>query len=765
MSLGGRHNSQLNIDAVQYAISRNTTVVVAAGNNSENARYFSPAHITNAITVAATDSNDRRATFTNFGNSVDVAAPGVNIDSSIPNGGFRSKSGTSMAAPHVAAAAAMYILQNPGISPAQVQAAMRRYVRVPTGWNASRYGTGILDMTRAIPAGQPQPPQPPTGTRPTITTTSLPSGAMGVAYHQTLVATGATPITWSVIAGLLPGGLTLNPNTGVISGTPGGDWMGLGGTFEFTVRAQNSAGYATRDLMIAIEFPPTISGSALAQGTIGVAYNARLSATSATPVTWSITSGSLPNGLNLNTSTGEITGTPTVAGDFDFTVRAQNPAGSATRQARITINSQLHIVTTELWNGSVGTLYDGQRLWASTTEASTTWSITSGRLPNGLSLNASTGAITGTPTVAGTFNFTVRVQNRTESATRQLSITINAPPSITTTSLPSGTIGTAYRQTLVATGTTPITWRIEVRGGDLPNGLTLDRNTGVISGTPTVAGTFTFTVRAENAAGFARSDTRQLSITIASNQNQPSPPTTPPPSSGTYNGFVYESDGISVRITGFTGWSQNTVINIPANINGVPVRTIGNRAFWRNPVDVTRGRTINIPYTVREIGTDALMFSRIIAINVDSRNENFSSENGVLFNRDKTQLITYPAGKTTVSYHIPDSVTVLGRNAFSYNAYLQSVTMNNVTTFGEWQFAYCTNLRTVTLSSNLNLIANNSFRGNTNLTSLTIPGANTRFGTIHVLGGHSPQLTIHGVTGSHAENFARNRGINFTAIN
>ena len=119
---------------------------------------YSPAFIASAITVSATDMNNRGASFTNWGPAVDIAAPGVGVNSSIPGGGFATKSGTSMAAPHVAAAAAMYILQNPDISPDALQLAFRRYVNVPSGWN-SRYGSGILDLTRAIPENAP--PQTP----------------------------------------------------------------------------------------------------------------------------------------------------------------------------------------------------------------------------------------------------------------------------------------------------------------------------------------------------------------------------------------------------------------------------------------------------------------------------------------------------------------------------------------------------------------------------------------------------------------------------
>jgi formylglycine-generating enzyme required for sulfatase activity len=149
-----------------------------------------------------------------------------------------------------------------------------------------------------------------------------------------------------------------------------------------------------------------------------------------------------------------------------------------------------------------------------------TWSLESGTLPTGLNL-AATGTITGTPTAATTSTFTVKATNAAGNDTKQLSLTIanagdgnqGVAPTITTAALPGGTVGTAYNQTLAATGDKPITWSVSV--GTLPAGLTLQGDT--ISGTPTAAGKSTFTVKATNAAGI---NTKSLSITITGGGNQ-----------------------------------------------------------------------------------------------------------------------------------------------------------------------------------------------------------------------------------------------------
>jgi hypothetical protein len=148
-----------------------------------------------------------------------------------------------------------------------------------------------------------------------------------------------------------------------------------------------------------------------------------------------------------------------------------------------------------------------------------TWSISAGLLPTGLTLNASTGAITGTPTATGTSNFTVKVTDSAAptagTATAALSITINTALTITTTSLPGGSISSAYSATVTATGgAQPYSWSIT--SGTLPAGLSIASASGVISGTPTTTGTSHFTVTVTDSESPAVKANAALSITIAS---------------------------------------------------------------------------------------------------------------------------------------------------------------------------------------------------------------------------------------------------------
>ena len=159
------------------------------------------------------------------------------------------------------------------------------------------------------------------------------------------------------------------------------------------------------------------------------------------------------------------------------------------------------VVPATLPAGTVGSPYSAS-LQATSGTVPYQWSVASGTLPPGVALDAATGSLTGTPTVAGTYNFTAQVMDANQlSAQGGFSILVSAappPPAVVPATLPAGTVGSPYSASLQATsGTAPYHW--SVAGGTLPPGVALDAATGSLTGAPTVAGTYNFTAQVTDA--------------------------------------------------------------------------------------------------------------------------------------------------------------------------------------------------------------------------------------------------------------------------
>jgi photosystem II stability/assembly factor-like uncharacterized protein len=354
-----------------------------------------------------------------------------------------------------------------------------------------------------------------------LTTTSLPVALVAQQYTGQLTATGGTgPYLWQVLDGSLPTGLTLDAYSGQITGSPTAP-----GTATVTFAAVDAVGgEATATVPITFAAPPlVIATSSLPQGAVGVPYAATMQATGGDPpLAWAITSGTLPSGLGFDGTTGAFFGTPTAMGTQNLTVQVTDALATTTSVplALVIGPAPLVVATTTPTPSHVGSPYSWT-LGVTGGIAPYHWSLTSGSLPAGLTLDASTGTIGGTPTevTSGTIGVTVTdAVGTSASASLPFSSSI-ATLLITTSSLPIGIVGSPYSATLRAQdGNPPYTWK--VLSGKLPHGLHLNKATGLISGTPSkraVSATVTFEVL-DTKVGKPKTrnaNTRSLAILIS----------------------------------------------------------------------------------------------------------------------------------------------------------------------------------------------------------------------------------------------------------
>ncbi len=330
--------------------------------------------------------------------------------------------------------------------------------------------------------------------------------AMTVSANELLFAGTGLPSTYTGKATAGSGYTMLQQGTGTSPADNEAEIATSTGTYTapFTLSASTnwSAVLATFAAVGAAPTPPSVTRTSVPSGTQNTFYSATLAASGGTtPYTWSILSGTLPAGLTLAPSTGIISGTPTGTGSSSFSVQVTD-ANSLKASQPLTLTVAANppsVTTTSLSSGTQNAAYSAT-LAATGGTTPYAWSIISGSLPTGLTLTPATGIISGTPTGTGSSSFSVQVTDANSlKATQALTLTVTAnPPSVTTTSLASGTHNSSYSATLAATGgTTPYTWSI--LSGTLPAGLTLAPSTGIISGTPTGTGASCFTVQVKDA--------------------------------------------------------------------------------------------------------------------------------------------------------------------------------------------------------------------------------------------------------------------------
>ena len=434
----------------------------------------------------------------------------------------------------------------------------------------------------------------------------------GTAISSNTPSSSGSAVVSYAVSPALPAGLSLNTSTGVISGTPSVD----AATATYTVTATNSAGSTTVGLSVTVN-AAVIAPSGLTYSvnpavyTVGTAIPSNTPSSSGSAVVSYAVSPALPAGLSLNTSTGVISGTPSVdAATATYTVTATNSAGSTTVGLSVTVNAAVIAPSGLTYSVNPAVYTVGTAISSNTPSSSgsavVSYSVSPG-LPAGLSLNTSTGVISGTPSAAkATATYTVTARNSAGSTTVGLSITVNAaviPPSGLTYSVNPAvyTVGTAISSnTPRSSGGTVVSYAVSPA---LPAGLSLNTSTGVISGTPSVASaTAIYTVTATNSAG---NTTVGLSITVNAAVIPPSGLTysvnpavytvdTPiSPNTPTSSGSAVVSYAVSPGLP--AGLSLNTSTGV---ISGTPKKAAATRIYTVTATNSAGHTTVGLSITV-----------------------------------------------------------------------------------------------------------------------------------------------------------------------
>jgi len=329
-------------------------------------------------------------------------------------------------------------------------------------------------------------------------------------------------------SGTFPPGLSI-VDGGYIRGTPT-----TAGTFSFyltvTYDRKESCAFddpprykVPSDGRIVIPITPglpklTLGPASTVPGTIGTPYSLQMTATVSEPKTWSIVSGQLPPGLNLDASTGLISGTPTTAGTYSFQVLAKVNADSRsdTKWLTVVVRSPLAITPSAPLSPSGPTLWEvgvplDATLAASGGTGTYTFSLASGSLPDGVAI-AADGTLSGTPQTFGTSRATIRLSDG-EGRTASYAAVFTVAPrlAITTIALRPGKVGRVYTGKVTAVGgVKPTLWKL--KGTKPPRGIRFDRTLGTLRGLPAARGVYRMTFEAVDALGVTATRTLRLIV-------------------------------------------------------------------------------------------------------------------------------------------------------------------------------------------------------------------------------------------------------------
>ena len=365
-----------------------------------------------------------------------------------------------------------------------------------------------------------------------------PTMTVGQSVHLQLIArAGCDVYRWEIVNGSLPAGLSMS-SSGLVTGTPttpdtklpwvwvhdltaaegGPSWCGGDNhserQFVFKVVGSGGATPPPAAPPAPVQPPLQITTSSLANATTGTPYTATLAASGGSSMSWTVTGGSLPTGLTLGAN-GVLSGTPSGAGTFTFTVRVDGGGKSTSKQLQIVVREKLTASAPADQQWEVG------RPLKISVEAKGgtpgySWKL-SGTLPAktgfiGNQGNGSTSVLQGVPAEQGTFPIVLTVTDAAGvSVEVKLTLTVAPKLRIATIGIGRAKVGKRYRLTLVSSGGVGATnWTLA--RGSLPRGLTLDAASGVVSGKARRVGRYRFTVVVADSLGATSAMTYTLRV-------------------------------------------------------------------------------------------------------------------------------------------------------------------------------------------------------------------------------------------------------------
>jgi hypothetical protein len=327
-----------------------------------------------------------------------------------------------------------------------------------------------------------------------VNTAAPPSGAVGTAYTFTFTAVGGSaPHTFAVDSGVIPPGLDL-AGEGTLAGTPTAS-----GTFNFYIQATDAVGLKSEvKFSITIDAKLTITTNSLPAATRGVPYSYNLGLSGGTATSWTVSAGTLPSGFTLSNS-GVLAGTATSEGSSTFTVKAADSSKSDTKQLTLSVVAPLGISIGAIPPAIVGQPF-ATRLAATGGVGSYSFTLTGGALPSGLSFDTATGVITGTPRSAGSFPLQISVTASGGGAAIQtLALVVRSKLGFATKTLPGARVGRNYStQIVVKGGVLPFSL---TSASIFPRGLTLNGETGRLTGRAVRTGRYSITVVVHDSYG------------------------------------------------------------------------------------------------------------------------------------------------------------------------------------------------------------------------------------------------------------------------